>query len=262
MECVGKVDGYTDVVGLESAREAVAKKFGGKNYTVSKDDVYLTAGGSMALWSVMNLLAGPGDNYLFPSPGFPLTLTIAASMGLTPKHYHLQADNNWEADIQEMEKLIDDKTRFLLINDPSNPLGSVWSAEHKRQIIELCARKRIPILADEIYEEMSYNVHAPTFAELVKPEEVDKVAVFKCSGLTKRYLAPGWRMGWLILYASPQTQEFYRSRLRGIFNVILMPTTIMQSALPGILNNENNYTRLTERIQMMGINQQALQKGL
>ena len=69
-------------------------------------------------------------------------------MGLTPKHYHLQADDNWQADISEMEKLVDDKTKFVLVNDPSNPLGSVWSAEHKRQIIEMCIRKKLPLVAD------------------------------------------------------------------------------------------------------------------
>ena len=84
---------------------------------------------------------------------------------------------------------------------------------------------------------MSYEVRAPTFAELVKPEEVKKITIFKCSGLTKRYLAPGWRMGWTIVYADREVQEYYRSYLQRIFNVILMPTTIMQSALPGILFN-------------------------
>ena len=69
-----------------------------------------------------------------------------------------------------MEKIIDEKTKFVLVNDPSNPLGSVWSTEHKRKIIELCIKKKVPLVADEIYEEMSYEVHSPTFAELIKPE--------------------------------------------------------------------------------------------
>jgi tyrosine aminotransferase len=60
----------------------------------------------------------------------------------------------------------------VLINDPSNPLGSVWTAAHKRDILALCARNKLPILADEIYEEMSYEDQVPTFAELVEPGEV------------------------------------------------------------------------------------------
>ena len=69
-------------------------------------------------------------------------------------------------------------------------------------------------------------------------------------------------MGWVIIYGCKEVRQFYRQRMRAIFNVILMPTTIMQVALPGILFNENNNTRMKDRIAAMGVNQQALQKGL
>lgn len=124
----------------------------------------------MALWTVLRLLANAGDNFLFPTPGFPLSLVMAKSMQLEPRFYHLQADNKWNADIKEMESLIDDRTRFILVNDPSNPLGSCWSAEHKRELLELAKRKKIPLLVDQIYETMTYYDKVPTFAQLVKPE--------------------------------------------------------------------------------------------
>jgi tyrosine aminotransferase len=114
----------------------------------------------------------------------------------------LQADNKWSASIEEMEKLIDDRTKFILINDPSNPLGASWSIEEKKKILELSKRRKLPILADEIYEGMIYADMVPTFAELVEPQDADEITIFKCSGLTKRYLGPGWRMGWICLYAS------------------------------------------------------------
>jgi aspartate/methionine/tyrosine aminotransferase len=68
--------------GEETARESVLKKFNSKAYNLSRDDVYLTAGGTMSIWATMQLLAGKGDNFLFPSPGFPLALAIAKMMGL------------------------------------------------------------------------------------------------------------------------------------------------------------------------------------
>lgn len=98
---------------------------------------------------------------------------------------------------------------------------------------------------------MSYDEPSPTFADLVEPAEIDRVTIFKCSGLTKRYLAPGWRMGWLILFGGSEVQQYYRPFLRGIFNVVLMPTTIVQSALPGILTNQNNHTKMIECMDMM-----------
>jgi len=93
----------------------------------------------------------------------------------------------------------------------------------------------MPILADEIYEGMMYDNETPTFSDLVNPDEIEEVTIFKCSGLTKRYLGPGWRMGWIILYASEKRREYYRRYLKGIFNVILMPNTIMQCSVREIL---------------------------
>lgn len=96
---MGKVDGYTNMQGLDSARDAVADKFKVDSYKLNKDDVFLACGGSLAIWATMNLLAGKGDNFLFPSPGFPLALTIAKSMGVEPRLYHLQANDKWNASI-------------------------------------------------------------------------------------------------------------------------------------------------------------------
>lgn len=96
---VGKKDGYTNMQGLEASREALVKKFSTKGYDIGRDDAYLCAGGSMAIWVTMQLLAGEGDNFLFPSPGFPLGLVIAKSMGLEPRFYHLQAHNKWNASV-------------------------------------------------------------------------------------------------------------------------------------------------------------------
>jgi tyrosine aminotransferase len=72
-------------------------------------------------------LADEGDNFLFPSPGFPLASVIANSMGIETKLYHLNPHNHWKADLVEMEELINERTRFILVNDPSNPLGTCWS---------------------------------------------------------------------------------------------------------------------------------------
>jgi tyrosine aminotransferase len=248
--------------GLDGSREAVASKFAVPSYATSKDDVYLCAGGSLAIWATMNLLGEAGDNFLFPSPGFPLALTIAKSMGLEPRFYQLEATNKWSASVAEMEGLIDDRTRFILVNDPSNPLGATWSVEHKKEILQLSKRRNIPLLADEIYEGMIYTDMVPTFAELVDPQDADQITIFKCSGLTKRYLGPGWRMGWIILYASEARRSLLRPLLRGIFNVILMPNTVMQSAVPEILANGNNEIRMGECMQLMRKNQLTLKNGL
>ena len=108
----------------------------------------MTAGGSLAIWTTIMLLAQEGDNFLFPSPGFPLSGVIADSLGVNLKLYHLQPNDHWKASIAEMESLIDERTKFIYVNDPSNPLGACWSEEHKKEIIDLCRRKNLPLVAD------------------------------------------------------------------------------------------------------------------
>lgn len=213
--------------GLDEARCALADKFQAPAYKITKEDVYLTSGGSLALWASIMLLADEGDNFLFPSPGFPLSLVIAKSMKVTPRFYTLHSEDKWKASIEEMESLIDERTRFIYVNDPSNPLGSCWSAQHKIEIIDLCRRKSIPLMSDEIYEGVTYDEPVKTFAEYASED----VTIFKCSGLTKRWLGPGWRLGWIIVYAKPEIAKYYNKFLRNIFNVILMPHTAMQCSV-------------------------------
>lgn len=118
-------------MGSDEARESIAQTFPAPEYKINKENVFLTAGGSLAIWATIMLLANEGDNFLFPSPGFPLAGVIADSIGLRIKFYHLNPPD-WKTNINEMESLIDERTKFIYINDPSNPLGACWSEEHKK----------------------------------------------------------------------------------------------------------------------------------
>lgn len=123
------------------------------------------------------VLAGPGDNILVPSPGFPLYSVLADSTLVDCKHYnlivnycfqnlkkiivfdmifwspylHIQPERSWEVDLKQMESLIDSKTTLIVVNNPSNPCGSVWSSEHIMAIIKLAEKYQLPIVADEVY---------------------------------------------------------------------------------------------------------------
>jgi tyrosine aminotransferase len=176
----------------------LSTKYRAKSYSITENDVYIVAGGGSSLHLIANLLANPGDNFLFPTPGFPLLLSVAKALSLEVRFYSLKAEQNWEADIKEMDALIDSRTKFIVVNDPSNPLGSCWSNEFKLSILELCRRRNIPLLADEIYETISCDQSLQTFAELSPSNDI---TIFKASGLTKKYSIPGWRIGWIIVYA-------------------------------------------------------------
>jgi len=134
------------------------------------------------------LLCDPGDNFLFPSPSFPLLLNLASAENYEPRFYAVKRELNWEADISEMESLIDAQTKFIVINDPCNPLGSCWSNNFKNKILELCLKHKLPLLADEIYEGISCDQTLLNFSQLSPSSDI---TIFKCSGLTKQYSLPG-----------------------------------------------------------------------
>lgn len=83
-------------------------------------------------------------------------MTMAKSLGIEPRVFPLLRDQNWEIDFESLKKLIDGKTKFILLNDPSNPLGITWSKKHKLEIVQFCKEHNLIIVADEIYETMTF----------------------------------------------------------------------------------------------------------
>ncbi|KAM8861171.1 tyrosine aminotransferase [Synchiropus picturatus] len=229
-----KYNGYAPSVGYLRSREAVANFYSSPEAPLSAEDVILTSGCSQAIDLAISVLCNPGDNILVPCPGFSLYKTLAVSLGIQVKLYNLLPDKSWEVDLQHLESLIDERTSCLIVTNPSNPCGSVFPEEHLRRILQVAARNRIPILADEIYSDMVFpGWECPSLASL----SVD-VPILSCGGLAKRWLVPGWRMGWLLVH---DRNDIFGSEIRqGLVKLsqrILGACTIIQGALESILDN-------------------------
>ena len=219
----GSYNGYLPSTGLESAREAVAAYVSVPGALVDAADVFLTSGASHALELCISLLASPGSNILIPRPGFPLYRTLCGSMGIQIRSYDLIPDQEWQVDlsdmrskvryiwytmfrnnilfsshltVHEMDAQIDHKTVAIIYNNPSNPCGSVYGGDHIRAILDVAADARLPIIADEIYENMVFPGHS--FIPIASL--TSDVPVLSCRGTTKRFLVPGFRLGWITLH--------------------------------------------------------------
>ena len=131
-----------------------------------------------------------------------------------------------------MESLINKNTRAILINNPGNPCGNVFSRDHILDILEIAERHKLPIISDEVYEFMNFSgVEFHSVASLSK-----NVPVLTCSGLTKRFLIPGIRMGWIIINDGGKLEEI-RWGLANIAGRNFGPNSTVQLALPDILKN-------------------------
>ncbi|XP_076297194.1 tyrosine aminotransferase isoform X2 [Lasioglossum baleicum] len=189
-------NGYAPSTGYQSAKEAVAEYSSSEFVKVKAEDVILCSGCSCALDLCITALAREGQNILIPRPGFSIYRTLAEGLGITVKSYDLRPELNWEIDLDDLESRIDESTAAIIINNPSNPCGSVFSRDHILDILDVAARYYVPIIADEIYEYMVFPGRSfYSFASLST-----EVPILSCSGLTKRFLVPGWRMGWIIIH--------------------------------------------------------------
>jgi tyrosine aminotransferase len=227
----GKFNGYGPAVGFPEIREALAEFVTHPEAPVTADDIVLTSGCSHGLQLAIEALANPGQNILVPRPGFPLYVTLMRPHGIQERYYNLIMEKGWEADLQQMENLIDEHTAAIVVNNPSNPCGAVFSKEHLEGILKLAARHKVPIIADEIYGSMVYNDAKFHPLATLKP----KVPIVTCDGISKRYLVPGWRLGWLIVHDVDNCLSKIRVGIRQLAQKIVGPCALMQGALPSIL---------------------------
>ncbi|XP_061783869.1 tyrosine aminotransferase isoform X3 [Nerophis lumbriciformis] len=227
-------NGYAPSVGYLKSRQAVANFYSCPEAPLEAEDVILTSGCSQAIDLAISVLCNPGDNIVVPCPGFSLYKTLAVSMGIEVRLYNLMPEKSWQVDLQHLESLMDDKTSCLIVTNPSNPCGSVFTKDHLQKILTVASRNHVPILADEIYSNMVFpGCDCPSL-----PSLSSDVPIISCGGLAKRWLVPGWRLGWILIN---DRNNIFGSEIRqGLVKLsqrILGACTIVQGALEGILNN-------------------------
>jgi len=186
----------------------------------------------------ITVLGNPGDNILMPRPGFPLYETLARYQGIDVKHYELIPEQSWQVDLEHLESLIDDKTKALVLVNPSNPCGSCYSKTHLEKFIKVAEKHRVPIIADEVYADIVYA--GEQFFDCASLSE--NVPVFTCGGIAKRFLVPGWRLGWLVLHDRKEIcGPKVRSALLKLTQRVLHPCTLVQAALPSLLKTPASF---------------------
>ncbi|CAO2814482.1 unnamed protein product [Amaranthus hypochondriacus] len=228
-------NGYPTTFGLPSTRKAVAD-YVSKDvpYKVSLDDVYLTSGCKHAIQAAISAIAFlPNSNILLPRPTFALYDAIADFYGLQVRHYNLLQERNWEIDIGSVQDLADDNTVAVVVINPGNPTGSVYSYQHLQNVAEAARKLGLVVIADEVYEHIVFGrnpfVRMAVFASLVP--------VLTLSSLSKRWIVPGWRVGWLVT-TDPngvlQKSQFIE-RIKSFLIISSEPSTFIQAAVPEII---------------------------
>lgn len=188
--------GYSDSKGIYPARVAVMQYFQQQGILdVSVDDIYIGNGVSELIVMSLQALLNNGDEVLIPAPDYPLwTAAVSLSSG-KPVHYQCDEENHWFPNIQDIENKITAKTKAIVLINPNNPTGAVYSEKVLNDIIKLARQHNLIIFSDEIYDKVLFDQaqHIPT-ARLA-----DDVLIITMGGLSKNYRIAGFRAGWMVL---------------------------------------------------------------
>ncbi|MDA9240558.1 pyridoxal phosphate-dependent aminotransferase [Porticoccaceae bacterium] len=226
--------GYCHSKGLFAARKAVmqrAQTQGIKSVVV--DDVIMGNGVSELIVMSMQALLNNGDEVLIPSPDYPLWTAAVSMAGGTPKHYQCNEADNWQPNIADIESKITPQTRGIVVINPNNPTGAVYSEDNLKQIVALAEKYNLVVFADEIYDRIVYDEaeHIP-LATLVK-----NVLCLTFNGLSKTYRLAGFRSGWVVISGAKDNAHSYIEGLEMLASMRLcanVPAMLaVQTALGG-----------------------------
>ncbi len=192
-------NGYTPSAGIVDAREAVAEDFSTRGVEVSADRVLITSGTSEGIELALTAVVDEGEEVLVPSPTYPLYTAVLAKIGATPVYYRTDPDNGWLPDIDHLMRQLTRATRALVVIDPNNPTGAVYPESVRRRLIDVAQGAGLIILADEVYSDLAYDGPSAPLAAM-DPD----APIVSYSSLSKAYLAPGWRAGWMAVGATPR----------------------------------------------------------
>ncbi|KRT83718.1 hypothetical protein AMK59_4581 [Oryctes borbonicus] len=226
-------NGYGPCVGFESARKAVANYLSYDGVEFNPRDIILCSGCSSSLDLCISAVAcsSRNDNILMPKPGFPIYRTLAESMGIGVKTYNLLPEKGWEIDLLHLESQIDQNTAVIILNNPSNPCGSVYDEDHLRAFLSIARRYQIPVIADEVYERIVFP-----HKKFVSTAALESgVPILICGGLAKRFLVPGWRIGWIAVHDPIDALSDIRTALLALSQKIIGCNTLIQGAIPSVL---------------------------
>ncbi|KAH9312206.1 hypothetical protein KI387_027241, partial [Taxus chinensis] len=202
-------------------------------YKLANDDVYLTIGCRQAMEVVLAVLNRKDANILLPRPGYPLYDIFVAYYGIRVRYYNLIPERDWEVDLDQVGAIADSNTVAIVLINPNNPCGVVFSHDHLAKLAETAKRLGLLIISDEVYSPMVFGdrpfVPMGLFATVVP--------VVTLGSISKRWMVPGWRVGWIVtcdpcgILQDTQIKE----AIEKLLNLVSDPATIAQGALPDII---------------------------
>jgi len=228
-------NGYGPSAGIAAAREAVAAELTANGFPMSADRALITAGTSEGIDLVLSALVDGGGEVLVPMPTYPLYTAVLAKLDARAKFYRTDPSRGWQPDLDHLKSLVTPATRALVIIDPNNPTGATYPTSTRRELLEFADRHNLVILADEVYGDLGYDGPIEPLGKL-DPD----AAIITFSSLSKAYLAPGWRTGWMGVGRTPRLDTALAA-IKKMADGRLCSTVPMQYAVAAALLGDRSH---------------------
>jgi alanine-synthesizing transaminase len=232
-------NGYASSSGIKEALTSIRNEAARKGIT-NIQDVFVTSGVSETVDICLTALLNPGEDILTPCPDYPLYSAVLAKLGIKLNAYYLNEADGWQPDLADIKSKITPRTRGLVLINPNNPTGSVCSRKMLEQIADLAREHNLVIFSDEIYDKLILDDDEHIAMAAVAPD----VPVVTFGGLSKNYLAPGWRIGWGILSGDAATVRPYQEGINRLLRARLCANHPEQYAIKAALEGPQDH--LTE----------------
>jgi len=237
------LDGYAPSLGVPEAVAAVhaeAERNGIRNI----QNVFITAGVSEAVDVCFAALLDPGENVLTPSPDYPLYSAVLAKVGAPINSYVLDEANGWEPDLEDLSRHISSRTRALVVINPNNPTGAIYSRKTLEAIAELARRHNLLIFSDEIYDKLILDSDREHISIASLAPDLPVVTF---NGLSKAYLAPGWRVGWTVVSGPEAMLKSYAEGIHKLLRARLCLNHPQQYAVRPALEGPQDHLAEVQR---------------
>lgn len=203
-------NGYAPPEGYHELRQAIVdreKRRNNVDYTT--DDICLTTGVTESLQILLNASLDPNDEILIPGPTYPQYTLIAWFNDALPIAYRCIEEEGWQPDVDDIRKRISNRTKGIVLINPNNPTGAIYSKKVIKELIDIAGEYHIPVISDEIYDDMVFDKKQHATAKLA-----EDVPVITFNGFSKVYLVPGWRMGYIMFHHNGDLDEIQDAFMR------------------------------------------------
>ncbi|MBY6388265.1 pyridoxal phosphate-dependent aminotransferase [Rhodococcus erythropolis] len=230
--------GYCDSRGLYSARTAVVQYYQTRGITdVTVDEIYLGNGVSELITLTMQALCNPEDEILIPAPDYPLWTASVSLAGGTPVHYLTDESQCWAPDFDDLEARISPRTRGIVVINPNNPTGAVYSTEVLQRFVDIARKHDLMLFADEIYEKIVYDGRSMTNLASMTGRDV---LCLTYSGLSKAYRVCGFRAGWLAITGPLERASSFIEGIKLLANMRMCANVPAQHAIQTALGGRQS----------------------